>query len=314
LVQAGSQQNAAVNKSYGQALQALVVNSSGKPVSGVTVTFTAPASGAGGTFGGKSTVTAVTAANGIATAPAFTANASAGNFSVLATINGASAAFSLTNLATAPAKAVVKAGTTQTATVGQAFGAALEVLVTDASGHAVSGAWVVFSVPASGASGTFNGSVAVQTNASGIATAPTLIANTVAGSFHATASVNGLSASVSFALTNNAGPPARVTTSKGTGQSVSRGSNFPTALAVLVTDAYGNPISGVAVTFTIQTTASTGAGGTFAGNKTTVTVTTSSQGVATAPALKANSSRGAFTITASIPDVLLDAVLTLTNL
>ncbi len=313
-VSGGMQQNAVINKAYGQALQAAVLNSTGKPLSGVTVIFTAPSFGPGGTFAGKTTVTAVTAANGIATAPAFTANTLTGNFSVLATItNGPSAIFSLANVATAPAKAVVLTGATQATTVGQGFGTALQILVTDASNHPVSGAWITFRTPTSGASGTFNGSTVVQTNASGIATAPALTANTVAGSYNATAAVSGLTSNVSFALTNQAGAPAHVTTSAGTGQSVARGSNFSTPLAVLVTDAFGNPLSGVTVTFTVQTAAGTGAGGTFVGTKTTVTALTSSQGLAVAPVLKANSNRGVFSVNASVADLLSIAVFTLTN-
>ena len=55
---------------------------------------------------------------------------------------------------------------------------------------------------ASGASGTFasSPSMPILTNASGIATAPTLTANGVAGTFTVTASVNALS--VTFNLTN----------------------------------------------------------------------------------------------------------------
>ena len=50
------------------ALQAKVVDSSNNPVIGVTVTFTNPSSGASATFSGSATATAVTDANGIATA------------------------------------------------------------------------------------------------------------------------------------------------------------------------------------------------------------------------------------------------------
>jgi len=71
----------------------------------VTVTFTAPGSGASGTFVGSATATAVTNASGIATAPAFTANAVAGGFTVTATVAGVAtpANFSLTNTAASTA-------------------------------------------------------------------------------------------------------------------------------------------------------------------------------------------------------------------
>lgn len=73
------------------------------PLAGVTVTFTLVpgAGGAGGAFpGGATTASAMTGADGVATAPTLTANATAGVFTVTATAPGAAAAatFTLTNL------------------------------------------------------------------------------------------------------------------------------------------------------------------------------------------------------------------------
>ncbi|MDX6538867.1 MAG: hypothetical protein QOI71_477 [Gaiellales bacterium] len=102
VVAGSSPQSAQVNAAYGVALAAKVTDASAQPVAGVTVTFTAPASGASGVFaGGGATVTAVTGANGVATAPQFTANATAGAFAVSASVSGVSpaASFSLTNTA-----------------------------------------------------------------------------------------------------------------------------------------------------------------------------------------------------------------------
>jgi hypothetical protein len=58
-------------------------------------------SSAGGTFAGRTTVTITTGSNGVAKAPAFTANRVAGSFSVTASVHGVSspASFNLTNLA-----------------------------------------------------------------------------------------------------------------------------------------------------------------------------------------------------------------------
>jgi hypothetical protein len=64
------------------------------------VTFTAPASGASGSFGASgATATATSGADGVATAPQFTANLTTGSFTVNATVAGVSApaAFNLTN-------------------------------------------------------------------------------------------------------------------------------------------------------------------------------------------------------------------------
>ena len=56
-------------------------------------------------------------------------------------------------------------------------------------------------------------------------------------------------------------------------------------IVAFVTDAFGNAISGVTVTFTVQPSAG-GAGGSFSGNQTTVMVETSTKGNAIAPTLK----------------------------
>ena len=65
---AGTPQSATVNTAFATALQAMVKDANGNPLSGVTVTFTAPASGASATFGGSANATAVTNASGVATA------------------------------------------------------------------------------------------------------------------------------------------------------------------------------------------------------------------------------------------------------
>jgi hypothetical protein len=98
---AGTPQSAVAGTAFAMALQAVVTNASGNPVSGATVTFTAPVSGASGTFGGVATATATTNADGVATAPAFTANATAGSYTVTAGVAGIStlASFNLTNTA-----------------------------------------------------------------------------------------------------------------------------------------------------------------------------------------------------------------------
>jgi hypothetical protein len=83
-------------------LQALVLDNIGTPVNTVTVTFTAPASGASGTFAdtGTATTTAVTDEGGMATAATFTANGSRGGYTVTATVGGVltPADFLLTNI------------------------------------------------------------------------------------------------------------------------------------------------------------------------------------------------------------------------
>jgi hypothetical protein len=95
----GSSQSATTGTAFANPLVATVTNG-GSPVSGASVTFTAPASGASGTFGnGTATESDTTDASGVATSSAFTANSTAGAYTVSATVSGATtpASFSLTN-------------------------------------------------------------------------------------------------------------------------------------------------------------------------------------------------------------------------
>src|SRR5687767_14048214 len=77
---AGDNQGTLINTPFPINLQVTVTDGViGIP--NVPVTFTAPSSGASGTFaGGCLTVTVITDANGVATAPQFTANAQAGYY------------------------------------------------------------------------------------------------------------------------------------------------------------------------------------------------------------------------------------------
>ena len=122
-VSSGSPQSTTVNTAFPAPLKAIVKDAASNPISGVTVTFTAPGGGASGTFAGGAN-TAVTDAAGIATSATFTANANAGGFNVSAAAPGAgSVNFVLTTNAAvtvAPASlpdwTVNKAGYTQTIT------------------------------------------------------------------------------------------------------------------------------------------------------------------------------------------------------
>jgi hypothetical protein len=97
-VSGGGTQSATISTAFGTALSVTVEDAGGNSVQGVTVTFTAPASGASGTFSNSSnTITVNTNASGIAS-ESFTANSVAGGYSVSAAAASlTSASFSLTN-------------------------------------------------------------------------------------------------------------------------------------------------------------------------------------------------------------------------
>ncbi len=206
---AGSDQSTTVGTSFAEQLQAQVLDANGDPVSGVTVTFTAPGGGLpSGTFtsGGTSTQ-ATTNEEGIAIALPFTANLSAGTYNVYANVSGlsTSAVFSLTNLPSTPSSMSVVSGNSQSAIVTQSFSEALAVLVTDQYHNPVPGVTVTFNAPTTGPSGYFNGGAAVvqeTTNTNGIAEPPSFTANGQAGGpYYVTATLPGINP-VQFALTN----------------------------------------------------------------------------------------------------------------
>jgi Bacterial Ig-like domain (group 1)/Invasin, domain 3 len=304
---AGTPQSTAINSAFATALAATVKDASGNAVNGVTVTFSAPSTGASATFGGSTTVT--TNGSGVATAPPLTANGQTGSYTVTASVAGVatSAGFSLTNLAASPASITATAGTPQSTTVNTAFATALQATVKDGNNNPVSGITVIFAAPASGASATFGGSTTVTTNGSGVATAPSLTANGQAGSYTVTASVAGVATPAGFSLTNLAASPASITATAGTPQSTTVNTAFATTLQATVKDGNNNPVSGIAVIFAAP---ASGASATFGGS---TTVTTNGSGLATAPSLTANGQAGSYTVTASVAGVSSPASYSLTN-
>ena len=81
------------NLSIGNEIQfkALVLDDDSDPVPGVSVTFTAPASGASGVFRntGTNEFAAVTDVNGVVISPTFKANSTMGRYAVIASVDGA---------------------------------------------------------------------------------------------------------------------------------------------------------------------------------------------------------------------------------
>ncbi|PZR72456.1 MAG: hypothetical protein DLM73_13150 [Chthoniobacterales bacterium] len=87
-ITAGDSQHVPINTAFGTPLQATVTES-GQAQPGVSVNFTAPSSGASGTFAnGTSIVTVLTDNNGMASATVLTANGNAGGYLVTASAAG----------------------------------------------------------------------------------------------------------------------------------------------------------------------------------------------------------------------------------
>lgn len=104
----GTPQSTPVSSAFPTALQARVTDG-GVALAGVPVTFAAPTGSVSGSFAAGSSFTVNTDASGNASVRVYTANSNAGSQTVTASIaNGASAAFTLTNIATGPVEVTSK--------------------------------------------------------------------------------------------------------------------------------------------------------------------------------------------------------------
>jgi adhesin/invasin len=221
---------------------------SGNPIAGVTVTFSD--AGKGGSFNSAS---AVTDSTGTATT-IYTLPQKTGSFIITASSAGyAPTSFNLSAVAGPPTKLGLSSGGAQTATVGTTLPSPVVVQLNDAYNNRVPGVAVTFSD--GGAFGTFSPTTPVNTDVMGLAsvnyTLPTRVSSVTI-----TATAASLSLHVSEKAT--AGPPQTMAYISGNKQTASTNTLLPVALAVAVRDQYGNPISGVTVTFSDG-----GAGGTL---------------------------------------------------
>jgi hypothetical protein len=142
----------------------------------------------------------------------------------------------------APASMTAFAGDNQLTAVNTTFAVPLVVEVRNAAGYLVQGVSVTFTVSRGriGAAAAFNGNATVLTDASGHATAPPLVANTIAGSFTVTAVTTQGSRplSVTFHLTNS--PAATAALGVSAPPSVTTGTPF--SITVTALDPYGNTV------------------------------------------------------------------------
>lgn len=215
-----------------------------------------------------------------------------------------------------PASVGDVAGDGQAATVNTQFPVPLGLRVLDGAGNGVEGTLVTFTAPVVGASATFsaNGSsgstLAVLTDANGDVDVTT-IANTIAGSYTISVQVAGLAAPQLFHLTNTAGTPANVSIpsdgSGGNAQSTPVDTQFPQPLVVGVSDAFGNPVPAVPVSFAVVA-ASNGAGAVLSPAQ----AATGADGRATITA-RANLVAGQYGVDASVAGVAAAATFSLTN-
>lgn len=172
-----------------------------------------------------------------------------------------SSVFSETSTSGVPVAMSLSSGNNQTSPANTPLTLPLVVKVADAHGFGVPGIAVNFTD--NGAGGSF---VATQVVTGSNGTAGALYTTgVVAGKVVITASTTGLK-SVTFKENTVAGAAANVAITSGNNQTAIHGTQLPQALSVLVTDQYGNPISGDSVNFSDG-----GAGGAFSNANPVVT-------------------------------------------
>ena len=286
--------------------QVRVTDAGGNVVPGATVTFTSSAGGSvvAGTTTGLS-VTRVTNASGLAAPDGWVLGTAAGSYTLTASATGAtSATFTAAARADVPATMTKVAGDNQSVLAGRAVATEPAVRVVDVHGNPVAGVDVLFEVATGG--GTAVGRRAA-TNALGIATVGGWTLGDAAGLNTLTASVQvtGVSVpSVTFSATATAGAASTMAASVGQNQTAAAGAAVAVAPAVLVRDARGNPVAGVAVTFSVGS-----GGGTVVGGS----ATTNASGVATVTSWTLGGAVGTQTLIArsgSLPEVTFTATAT----
>lgn len=209
----------------------------------------------------------------------------AANFSVKAYVSGAGGGGG----GTGPAAVLLPVtGSGQTGSTGQALPTSFIVKATDINGNAVSGVSITFTVAGGGGSLT---TTQATTDSLGLAST-TLTLGPSAGTNTVVATSSALAGSpITFTATATAGtgPAANLTLISGNGQSGTAGQQLGSPFTVKVTDANGNPVSGVNVSFSVTS------GG---GSLTTTLAASNSQGLASST-LTLGSTPGTNTVAAA---------------
>jgi adhesin/invasin len=290
---AGNNQSAVVGRTLPIDPAVRIADALGNPISGLEVVYEVISGG-----GSALVRRPVTDANGVASLGAWTLGDTPGTNTLRATatgltITGNPATFTATATAGAPASVAVSAGNNQTATVATVLPINPSVVVRDNRGNPVPGATVTFLIGSGG--GTVVGAT-VTTDAAGLATVGSWALGTGAGTQTLIARVANL-ADVIFTATATAGSASVLTAQSNVNLgaiTVASSQNAPSLPSVRVTDAQGNPVAGITVTFELGNNAS--------GSITGATQTTNANGIATLGSWLLPTFAGTASVVASIPN------------
>ncbi|WP_192842570.1 MBG domain-containing protein [Algoriphagus sanaruensis] len=286
-----SSQNPKKGTSITVSAQLADVNGSAIPESGRVVTW-AELSGVTGSFGAS---TSVTDASGIATVQ-FTVSNQVG-VSTAITASGSGGLFGtspiVTTVDSAPTQLVFLQAPSGTTEAGQPFAQQPIIEIQDADGNRVESAnSLVFLSLASG-TGELRGEVELQA-INGQATFTGLNIDLVGDDKAILAEADGLTSTTSNPFSISAGPSALFTRYAGIQQVAAIGTAVTTPPAVRVQDIFGNPISGVSVSFEV-----TSGGGSI---QPTTAVLTDLEGIAALSSWTLGPDAGSNTVVASASD------------
>jgi adhesin/invasin len=298
-VAAGNTQTAQVGRAVPIEPSVKVTDTFGNAVSGVEVLFQV-ASGGGTAVGRRVTTNSA----GIATVGDWTLGDAVGANTLVAAVQtpGLSVnqvTFTATATAGSASTMAVSAGQNQTGPAGAALAVSPAVVVRDARGNPVSGVSVTFTVGSGGGSVTGG---TTTTNASGVAAVGAWTLGGAVGTQTLIAR-SGTLPEVTFTATATAGAAARLTAFSTQDQtSIIAGTALSPSQrpAVRVTDAEGNPVPGITVTFRVATD---GSSGSLPNGASAVTAQTNVNGLATVSGWTLPALVGRSTMTASVADV-----------
>jgi adhesin/invasin len=243
----GNAQSGTVNTLLPQALTVRVTDAAGNAVQGTTVLWTVAAGG-----GTLSAASAVSDAQGLAsvrytlgnTVATNTVQASSGN------LNGSPVSFTSSATAAVATTLTLVSGDAQTGTAGAPLANMIALRVTDANNNPVAGFTVGFAVASGGGQVS---AASVMTNNMGLALVSWTL-GTVAGPNSLTVTGTGLAGSpMTLTATGVAGPAATLAIASGNNQSGLVGTALAQPFVITSTDANGNVVANVPVTFAVAT-------------------------------------------------------------
>lgn len=286
---AGNNQSATAGTVLAISPSVVVRDNRGNPVQGVTVTFTA--SNAGVVTGG----TITTNSAGAATVGSWRLGNTAGVQTLTASLSGVpDVVFTATATAGAAANVVVVGDSVAADFPVNSFISPIPTArVVDANGNPVSGATVTFE--SVDGTNTLVGATKT-TGTDGIAQVTSWRIGTTAGVYRLRVVVNGLTLAndVTWRVTGTPLAAASVSAISVVSQAATASTAVASVPVVRVTDIYGNPVSGVVVTFAVSGGTATVGGGASVGSVTDVL------GFASAGSWVMGAGSGARTVTATV--------------